>query len=425
VGVFAGPEITNDGLVLSLDAGNLKGFDDDENLLTYSNFSFSSITAYPTGWTSFNPGRVVRSIGQSPDGTDAAIVGKQFGNSGGFRPTSVTLSTSTNYTVSFYARKPTDSELSLFLSYFPTNDFTTQPYTKGVKIRYDDVDTSTGSTGSTSFTLTDTWQRFTYTFNSGSDTAISPNFTSLTVADAYDSNGLFVIASVQVERGSSASPYYATTASAKIRGTTLIDMTGRGNTGTLTNGPTYNSSNGGSIVFDGTNDYVTLPTNLLIHETGNPFTFSIWFKTSSTGIILGQQNNPTPNAASGYVPAIYVGTDGLLYTSCFWGGSTGNQSVSLSSVNNGSWNNITVTFASNSQISYLNGVSYATLSKTQTNYSSTYYYFLGSGQGASWTNFPASPYLNGSISNFSYYNRALTASEIRQNYNATKGRYGL
>ena len=39
-------------------------------------------------------------------------------------------------------------------------------------------------------------------------------------------------------------------------GTAWTDISGRGNTGTLTNGPTYSSANGGSIVFDGTNDYV-------------------------------------------------------------------------------------------------------------------------------------------------------------------------
>ena len=307
MGVYAGPEITNDGLVLALDAGNSKGFDDDENLLTYSNFSFSSITAYPTGWTSFNPGRVVRSIGQSPDGTDAAIVGKQFGNSGGFRPTSVTLSASTNYTVSFYARKPTDSELSLFLSYFPTNDFTTQPYTKGVKIRYDDVDTSTGSTGSTSFTLTDTWQRFTYTFNSGSDTAISPNFTSLTVADAYDSNGLFVISSVQVERGSSASPYYPTTGTAKNRGTTLIDMTGRGNSGTLVNGVGYNSVNGGSLVFDGVNDYVNAGTGLALSGSWTISGFVRSSVSSAGQVILGRTGDVNASYVQNYI--IFIQTN--------------------------------------------------------------------------------------------------------------------
>lgn len=200
-------------------------------------------------------------------------------------------------------------------------------------------------------------------------------------------------------------------------GTVWTDLAGSNN-GTLINGPTFRSANGGSIVFDGTNDYVTLPNNLLVHQTGNPFTFSIWFKTSSTGIILGQ-------TAGGYVPAIYVGTNGLLYTSCFWGGSVNNQSVSISLVNNNSWNNITVTFQSYIQISYLNGVSYAVLSKTQTAYSDTYSYFLGTGIGGGWANFPASPNFNGDISYIVHYNRALTPAEILQNYNATKGRYNL
>jgi hypothetical protein len=211
-------------------------------------------------------------------------------------------------------------------------------------------------------------------------------------------------------------------------GTTWTDLSGNGNNGILQNDVGFSissNSNGGSMVFNGVDNYVTLPTNLLIHETGNPFTFSIWFITSSTGIILGQQNTSTPNSATGWVPAIYVGTNGLLYTSCFWGGTTSNLSVSSSSVNNGSWNNITVTFSSNSQISYLNGVSYATLSKTQTNYSSTYYYFLGTGRVSGWTNFPESPYFNGNIPIVKYYNRALSAAEVSQNFNALRGRYGV
>ena len=211
----------------------------------------------------------------------------------------------------------------------------------------------------------------------------------------------------------------------KGSGTTWTDLSGNGNIGTLVSGVGYNSSNGGSLSFDGSNDYVTLPTNLLIHETGNPFTFSIWFKTSSTGIILGQQGNSAPdNGTNGWVPAIYVGADGFLYTSCFWGGSV-QTSVSSSSVNNGNWNNITVTFASNSQISYLNGTSYATLSKTQTNYNATYYYFIGSGRVSGWTSAPTSPYFNGNISNTLYYNKALTAAEVSQNFQALRGRFGV
>ena len=63
-------------------------------------------------------------------------------------------------------------------------------------------------------------------------------------------------------------------------GTTWSDLVGSNN-GTLTNGPTFDSGNGGSIVFDGTNDYIS--TQL---TCGTTFTWSVWFKTDvvSSGI---------------------------------------------------------------------------------------------------------------------------------------------
>jgi hypothetical protein len=393
MGCFSGPKVESSQLVAAFDAANSKGFDSKENLVTATATDFN----YP-----FNNQIISTANDVAPDGTTVLCKHDLAGATSPFLNcrADITLSSGNTYTMSMYLKGTT----SFSASFAFVGETTNEIYANTANI-------------------TTAWQRFTLTF-----TLIATQTSSrLQLFFATQGEGKIVsVWGAQLERGSVATNYTSrTTGTAKTRGTTLTDLSGRSNTGALTNGPTYSSVNGGSIVFDGTNDYVTLPTNLLIHETGNPFTFSIWFKTSSTGIILGQQNNPTPNAASGYVPAIYVGTDGLLYTSCFWGGSTGNQSVSSSSVNNSSWNNITVTFAANSQISYLNGVSYATLSKTQTNYSSTYYYFLGSGQGAGWTNFPASPYLNGSISNFSYYNRSLSAVEVSQNFNALRGRFGI
>ena len=58
---------------------------------------------------------------------------------------------------------------------------------------------------------------------------------------------------------------------ASISTTAWTDLSGRGNTGTLTNGPTYNSSNGGSIVFDGVNDYATVPA-----FTYTPYCLDFW-----------------------------------------------------------------------------------------------------------------------------------------------------
>ena len=194
--------------------------------------------------------------------------------------------------------------------------------------------------------------------------------------------------------------------------------------GTLVNGIGFSSQNNGSFFYDGSDDYLRLPANFFVQDSGSPFTVSVWFKTGTSGVIFGQQNTVNPGTISGYAPAIYVDTNGKLRTSCFWGGSTTNQSVSSASVNDDKWHQIIVTFESSSHKSYLDGILFDTITKNQVSYSATYYYFIGSGTNASWPN-AGNMTLSGNISNFMFYNRALSASEILQNYNATKRRYGL
>jgi hypothetical protein len=191
---------------------------------------------------------------------------------------------------------------------------------------------------------------------------------------------------------------------------------------TLVNGIGFSSSNNGSFFFDGSDDYIRLPTNFFNPDTGSPFTVSIWFRTTTSGMILGQESGSTPGSGSGWVPAIYVDNNGKLRTSCFWGGTTTNQSVSIVSVNDNRWHQVNVTFQSTSHKSYIDGVLFDTITKTQSNYSATYYYYIGNGKNASWTN-TGNMVFSGNISNFIFYNRALTTQEIFQNYNATKGRY--
>jgi hypothetical protein len=65
-------------------------------------------------------------------------------------------------------------------------------------------------------------------------------------------------------------------------GTTWTDLSGKGNNGTLVNGPTFDQANGGSIVFDGTDDYVNLPDGLL-SGTGD-FTIIQWVQCDGAGI---------------------------------------------------------------------------------------------------------------------------------------------
>lgn len=418
MGVYSGPEIANDGLVLSLDAANLKGYDKYENFLTYSE-DFSNVA-----WGKSNVS-VTANQGIAPDGTlTADLVTTNTVSAYNTLEQFPTLSTNTNYCYSVFVKLVSGSGTSSRVVFGSANDQVSPVYASW-GLQLDTLaETSDGNTPTVKgyIPYPNGWYRLYMVINTSLQT--NANVSIRFGTGGADTVNTFYVWGAQLEKGSSVTDYYPTTATTKTRGSTLIDLSGRGNNGTLTNGPTFSTANSGSIVFDGTNDYVSLPTNLINWDTGNPLTISVWFKTSSTGIILGQQNNPTPNSASGYIPAIYVDTNGLLRTTCFYSGFI-QTSVSSSAVNNGAWNNITATFSSGTQTSYLNGISYATLSQTQQSYSATYYYFLGSGQGTNWTNFPASPYLNGSISNFSYYNRALTAAEIQQNYNATKSRYGL
>jgi hypothetical protein len=411
----SGPDIVDSGLVLALDAADRNSFDSNENLLTYSK-DFSA------GWSSSLTVTLNNAI--APDGTlTAAKIQRPINSGNSAILNHPALSTNTNYCYSAFIKLASTPDATYSVcSLSSISDLISPAY---ASISYNFVTGTISSFGnlptiSGVIPYPNGWYRLYMVINTSSQTnaflEIRPLSTNL-VSDFY-------IWGAQLERGSSPSPYYPTTATTKTRGSTLIDLTGRGNTGTLTNGPTYSSANNGSIVFDGVDDYISLPTNFISWDTGNPLTISVWFKTTSTGIILGQQNGPTPNSAGGYIPAIYVDTSGLLRTTCFYSGFI-QTSVSSSAVNNGAWNNITATFSSGTQTSYLNGISYATLSQTQQSYSATYYYFLGTGRGANWTNFPASPYLNGSISNFSYYNRALSASEIQQNFNATRSRFGI
>ena len=79
------------------------------------------------------------------------------------------------------------------------------------------------------------------------------------------------------------------------------------------------------------------------------FSFDTWFRTSSSGPILGQFGNN-----SGFVPAIYIGTDGRLNVSMFWSGAASGAS-SIGAVNDGQWHHLAVSRTSTAQRVYLDG----------------------------------------------------------------------
>jgi hypothetical protein len=196
-------------------------------------------------------------------------------------------------------------------------------------------------------------------------------------------------------------------------GTTWTDLSGNSNNGTLVNGPTYTSANGGSIVFDGVNDYATTGINSLPSGTQNRTT-QIWFKRTNTGtvdVLFGYGKVESPN---GGAFGAYVDGSNNIY---FW--SFNNDTSIAYTITTGVWYNLAFTLNSGVLIAYINGSQVYTFSPSISTVIVTS--LLGANAYAAIN----TNNLHGNIAVYMIYNRALTSTEILQNFNANKTRYGL
>ena len=418
----SGPDIVDSGLVLALDAADRNSFDSNENLL----FQTSQIGLTPTYSVSGIVGLNTTAT-TAPNGLYEASLLDNNGNTGTnyvFGGSGISLVANTTYTYSIHIKQGTKPDFWITIDengfggkrYYSYFTYSTETVTTGV----------TGNTGndgvlvgSSATKLTNGWYRLSLTFRT-STTSVS-GFVDM--INRFGDSGSNYVWGRQLEYGSSASPYYATTGGIKTRGSTLIDLTGRGNTGTLTNGPTYNSSNGGSLVLDGVDDYTSISNNTLLSFGTNSFTINLWIRrisTSSLTPIITTYNDYNTGFPTYFYAAIYNGTSGYdtgftLLT------SSGNYITSLSAIpiTNNEWVNISITRSGNNITLYRNGSLYSTASSSGNDWSGTGRPTLIGGGVAGTTP------LNGNISNVSIYNRALTAAEVQQNFNATRSRFGI
>jgi len=203
-------------------------------------------------------------------------------------------------------------------------------------------------------------------------------------------------------------------------GTAWTDLSGLGNNGTLTNGPTFDSNNGGSIVFDGTNDHVLVSSNASIPYTASARTVNIWFYTNSTSWVTNVNNlffygDGVAGQAFGIDMDAYPKME--VFT---WGGS-GRDFVFDTTYLEVGWKNICVTYdGSTTIIVYENGGLTQTLTLTAACNTPSSDVYIGARRPT-----PTAVYYDGRIQQTSIYNRALSAAEIRQNFNATRGRFGI
>ena len=198
--------------------------------------------------------------------------------------------------------------------------------------------------------------------------------------------------------------------------TTWLDISGNANNGTLVSGSTFNSANGGSIVFEGTSSYAEVANNTSLNSTTG--TLSLWFNyTSAPGngsVIIGKTN--TPSSFNGYNIFIFQGTIAGQIK-----GSTSLIVTNLtgSAVSTNTWYNFSLSYSSgNTYTTYLNGTALGSGSLVSFNMS-TQPLRMARSLDAYWT------YFAGSISAVRLYNRELSATEIQQNYEAQKSRFGL
>jgi hypothetical protein len=200
-------------------------------------------------------------------------------------------------------------------------------------------------------------------------------------------------------------------------GTTWTDLSGNSRNGTLTNGVSFSSSNGGVLVLDGVNDYISFSIGSLKSSFGSSISVSTWVKYTniSGGCIFGDWN------VSGYGETGRLQLNGYQNVAGKIGGyldnSTGNIS-STTTIAQNVWYNYSITYDGTVGKLYLNGVL-----ETQKNYIPT---GVGTGnfsigRGGDYNGLYAS--IN--MSNFLIYNKSLTSSEVLQNFNATKSKFGL
>lgn len=186
---------------------------------------------------------------------------------------------------------------------------------------------------------------------------------------------------------------------------------------------------GKAALFNGTSDYIQLPAAPFgaYPTSGNTpdyvLSFETWFKTTGSGVILGQTNaagTPGGPAPSGWVPAAYVDTTGRVRASMFWHGDPLRQIVSPLAYNDGEWHHLVDVYNNGTEYLYLDGTLIGTQVWNEFAYSSTYYYYLGTGYAAgTWPNTNGGWFFfGGRLDETAFYPRALSLSEIQDHYRA-------
>ena len=389
-----GPQIVRSGLVLDLDAGYMRSYSPNvmpnpTNIFAWSGTGNNNCTL--SGDTT-----ITRQYGSIPlkmvmTGTDpyTATYGSSINN---LAP----AASGQTWTLSFYAKSSETVTGNCYI--FGANS-------SGAYIE----------APSTSFTVTTSWQRFTFTTTlSNASTA----FVQMRFGGSSGQVGKTIWwDGVQLERASSATtfnPYY-------FGNTVWKDVSSNGNDSALlnTDSQNYFSTNAGYIAFDGTNDYVSITQNSNTRLQNNYQTLSFFVYITSIG----------PNGAA-FLWNVGANPTGMFL---YWtptdiniqiqtGGTYISYPVNVTNALN-TWMNITyiINNVGRTMTAYKNGALVGTSSQWSIFTPPNSVVELGSNRATG----NAGDYIKGRVANVLVYNRALSAAEISQNYETDKTRFGL
>jgi len=200
-------------------------------------------------------------------------------------------------------------------------------------------------------------------------------------------------------------------------GTSWLDVSGSNYTSTLTNGPVYTNANAASyFTFDGVNDF---SISMGLQTFGNSMTWEAWIYATGNA-------NPYNMFMGRYLPYFgFYGGNSLYFSNYINSVQQTIQTASTLSLNTWYHAAFTTSYsAPNTTMTiYTNGVqsTSASYSGTQNNFAG-YGFMIGDGNNGS--NLSWYPF-TGRIGNVKVYDKALSATEILQNFNALRGRYGI
>jgi hypothetical protein len=208
-----------------------------------------------------------------------------------------------------------------------------------------------------------------------------------------------------------------TTSSYSGTGTTCTDLSSSNNNGTLTNGPTFSTDNGGVFNLDGTNDQIVCTSSASLNITSS-LTISSW-------IYYTAWNNYPGIITKGYAInggySLHIRNDYSLWFEIDESNSTRhyyNPTTVKTGLN--AWYNTVAVYNGSSMQIYINGVPAGSgLSKSVTIGLVSNDVTIGNSQYSGGT------YLQGKVSSSQIYNIGLTEAQVLQNFNALRGRFGI